>query len=287
MTSEQPIENWDLVLKPTNKWYDVRLKQVWRYRDLLLLFVKRDFVSVYKQTILGPLWLIIQPILTTITFTIIFGNIAKIGTDGIPSVLFYLSGLTLWGYFSDCITKTSNTFVANASVFGKVYFPRLIMPLSILVSNLIKLSIQFFLFLIIWVYYLITTDIVKPNAFMLLLPVLIFIMAGLGLGFGLIISALTTKYRDLSFLITFGVQLLMYITPVVYPLSIVSQKYKTWLLLNPLTSIIETFKYAFIGVGDINPALPWLGYSFLFMLCIVALGVIIFNKIEKSFMDTV
>lgn len=280
-------EHWDLILKPTNHWYDLKLKQVWHYRDLLFMFVRRDFVSVYKQTILGPLWLFIQPILTTITFTVIFGNIAKIGTDGIPSVLFYMSGLTLWAYFSDCITKTSNTFVANSGVFGKVYFPRLIMPLSILVSNLIKLGIQFLLFLIIWLYYYFTTTVIHPNIFVVAIPLLIIIMAGLGLGFGLIISALTTKYRDLSFLITFGVQLLMYITPVVYPLSIVSEKYKTWLLLNPLTSIIEIFKYAFIGVGDINTMLPWLGYSFLFMLLIVAIGAVIFNKVEKSFMDTV
>jgi lipopolysaccharide transport system permease protein len=287
MTETSSQEHWDLVLKPTNKWYDVRLKQVWRYRDLLMMFVKRDFVSVYKQTILGPLWLFIQPILTTITFTIIFGNIAKIGTGGTPSVLFYMAGLTLWAYFSDCITKTSNTFVTNANVFGKVYFPRLIMPLSILVSNLIKLGIQFLLFFIIWLFYYFTTDVIKPNVFIVLLPLLVLIMAGLGLGFGLIISALTTKYRDLSFLITFGVQLLMYITPVVYPLSIVSEKYKIWLLLNPLTSIIETFKYAFIGVGYFDTMLPWLGYSFLFMLVIVSLGVIIFNKVEKSFMDTV
>ena len=280
-------EGWDLILKPTNKWYDVKLKQVWRYRDLLLMFVKRDFVSVYKQTILGPLWLFIQPILTTITFTIIFGNIAKIGTDGTPSLLFYMAGLTLWAYFSDCITKTSNTFVSNASVFGKVYFPRLIMPLSILVSNLIKLGIQFLLFISIWLYYYFTTDAIKPNIFILLIPVLIIIMAGLGLGFGLIISALTTKYRDLSFLITFGVQLLMYVTPIVYPLSIVSEKYKMWLLLNPITSIIEIFKYSFIGVGYFDTMLPWLSYSFLFMVLIVALGVIIFNKVEKSFMDTV
>lgn len=198
-----------------------------------------------------------------------------------------MAGLTLWAYFADCITKTSNTFVANASVFGKVYFPRLIMPLSILFSNLIKLGIQFLLFFIIWLYYYFTTNAVKPNSFILLMPLLIIIMAGLGLGFGLIISALTTKYRDLSFLITFGVQLLMYATPIVYPLSIVSDKYKTLLLLNPLTSIIETFKYAFIGIGYFDTMIPWLAYSFLFMLCLVSLGVIIFNKVEKSFMDTV
>lgn len=280
-------EHWDLVLKPTSKWYDVRLKEVWKFKDLLFMFVKRDFVAVYKQTVLGPLWLIIQPVLTTITFTVIFGNIAKIGTGGVPSLLFYMAGLTLWSYFADCITKTSNTFVANASVFGKVYFPRLIMPLSILFSNLIKLGVQFVLFLIIWIYYYSTNASIHPNSYLLLVPLLIIIMAGLGLGFGLIISALTTKYRDLAFLITFGVQLLMYASPIVYPLSIVSDKYKILLLLNPLTSIIETFKYAFIGVGYFNGIEFWLGYSCLFMIVIVAIGIVIFNKVEKSFMDTV
>ncbi len=280
-------EHWDLVVKPNNKWYDVRLKEVWKFKDLLFMFVKRDFVALYKQTILGPLWLFIQPILTTITFTIIFSNVAKIGTNGIPSVLFYISGLTLWTYFADCITKTSNTFVANASVFGKVYFPRLIMPLSILFSNLIKLGVQFALFLAIWLYYYITTDTIKPTLYLLLLPLLVVMMAGLGLGFGLIISALTTKYRDLAFLITFGVQLVMYASPIVYPLSIVSDKYKALLLLNPITSIIETFKYAFMGVGYFNGIEFWLGYSCLFMLVLVAVGIVIFNKVEKSFMDTV
>lgn len=280
-------EHWDLVLKPTSKWYDVRLKEVWRFKDLLFMFVKRDFVAQYKQTVLGPLWLIIQPVLTTITFTVIFGKVAKIGTGGVPSLLFYMAGLTLWSYFADCITKTSNTFVANASVFGKVYFPRLIMPLSILFSNLIKLGVQFVLFLIIWIYYYSTNASIHPNSYLLLLPLLIIIMAGLGLGFGLIISALTTKYRDLAFLITFGVQLLMYASPIVYPLSIVSDKYKMLLLLNPLTSIIETFKYAFMGVGYFNGIEFWLGYSCLFMIAIVAIGIVIFNKVEKSFMDTV
>lgn len=278
-------EKWDLVIQPHNKWYDLRLKEIWNYRDLLFLFVKRDFVSVYKQTVLGPLWLFIQPILTTLTFTVIFTNVAKIGTNGIPAILFYLSGITLWTYFSDCLNKTSNTFIANSGVFGKVYFPRLIMPLSVLISNLVKLGIQFSLFLIAWLYFLFSTDSIHPNAYLLLFPVLIFIMAGLGLGFGILISAITTKYRDFTFLIGFGVQLLMYASPIVYPLSIVPDKYKIYLLLNPVTSVIEAFKYSFIGTGYFSWI--YLLYSLLFMIFILSIGVIVFNRVEKSFMDTV
>lgn len=278
-------EEWDLIIQPQSKWYQLRLKEVSNYKDLLFLFVKRDFVSVYKQTVLGPLWLIIQPILTTITFTVIFTHVAKIGTNGTPAILFYLSGITLWTYFSDCLNKTSNTFVSNANIFGKVYFPRLIIPLSVLFSNLIKLSIQFLLFLVTWIYFLFTTDAVHPNIYLLLLPGLIIIMAGLGMGFGIFISALTTKYRDLTFLIGFGIQLMMYASPIVYPLDIVPEKYKYLLLLNPVTPVIEAFKFSFIGTGYFN----WfyLLYSFLFMTGLLAVGLIVFNKVEKSFMDTV
>jgi lipopolysaccharide transport system permease protein len=278
-------EEWDLIIRPQNKWYDLRLGEIWRYRDLLFLFVRRDFISIYKQTILGPLWLFIQPILTTLTFTIIFTNVAKIGTNGIPSILFYLSGITLWTYFADCLNKTSSTFISNSSVFGKVYFPRLIMPLSVLISNLVKLGIQFLLFIITWIYFLNTTDTIHPNVHLLIVPFLIIIMAGLGMGFGVIISALTTKYRDLTFLVGFGVQLLMYASPIVYPLSIVPEKYKNFLLLNPITPIIEAFKYSFVGIGFFSWG--YLLYSFTFMLVILALGVVIFNRVEKSFMDTV
>lgn len=283
---QEKEEHWDLIIKPKNRWYQIDLAAIWRYRDLLMLLVRRDFVSVYKQTILGPIWFFIQPLITTLTFTIIFGNLAQISTDGTPSVLFYMAGITLWTYFSDCFTKTSNTFVANASVFGKVYFPRLVVPVSVLVSNLIKLGIQFLMFLIVWIYYLNKPNTFNPHwEYLWLLPVLIIMMAGLGLGFGIFISSVTTKYRDFNFLITFGVQLMMYASPVVYPISIVPDKYRFWLLLNPVTSIIEVFKYIFIGQGYFS----WdaLGYSFVFMVLLLAIGVIIFNKVEKTFMDTV
>lgn len=285
MNIKTDIENWDLVIRPKTKWYELRLGDIFRYKDLLFLFVRRDFVSLYKQTILGPLWFFLQPIITTITFTIIFGNVAQISTDGLPPVLFYLTGITLWNYFSDTLTKTADTFTANANIFGKVYFPRMIVPLSVVVSNLIKLGIQVSLFLGVWIYFLVQTDSLHPNITMLLVPFLIILMGFLGLSLGIIISSLTTKYRDLKFLITFGVQLLMYATPIVYPLSIVSPKYKWIVLSNPVTSIVETFKYAFLGFGEFS----WLnlGYSLIFTLILFLLGLIVFHRVEKSFMDTV
>ncbi|MEO8760683.1 MAG: ABC transporter permease, partial [Bacteroidia bacterium] len=244
----QQEEHWDLVIKPQNKWYQIDLAAIWRYRDLLMLLVRRDFVSVYKQTILGPIWFFIQPVITSLTFTFIFGDIAKISTDGMPAILFYMAGITLWTYFADCLNKTSTTFVANASVFGKVYFPRLIMPLSVLVSNLIKLGIQVLIFVSIWVYFLATSDKIHPQwEYMFMVPVLIFMMAGLGLGLGILISSLTTKYRDLTFLIGFGVQLLMYGSSVIIPVSSITNPHiKTLMLFNPLTSIIEAFKFIFL-----------------------------------------
>jgi lipopolysaccharide transport system permease protein len=281
----QEQEHWDLTIKPHSKWYDLRLKEILRYKDLLFLFVRRDFVSIYKQTILGPLWFFIQPIITAITFTVIFGNLAKISTDGLPQVLFYMCGITLWNYFSDTLTKTSDTFSANANIFGKVYFPRMIMPLSVVVSNLIKLGVQFLLFIVVWIYYLIQTNQVHPNSTMLLVPFLIILIGFMGLSFGIIISSLTTKYRDLKFLVTFGVQLMMYASPIVYPLSIVPEKYKWIILANPVTSVIETFKYAFLGVGEFN----WmhLGYSLGFTTVLFLISLIIFHRVEKTFMDTV
>jgi lipopolysaccharide transport system permease protein len=280
-------EHWDLVIKPQNKWYQIDVAAIWRYRDLLMLLVRRDFVSVYKQTILGPLWFLIQPIITSLTFTLIFGDIAKISTDGMPGILFYMAGITLWTYFADCLNKTSTTFISNAGVFGKVYFPRLIMPISVLVSNLIKLGIQVIIFISIWVYFLVTSNVIHPQwQYMWLLPILIFMMAGLGLGFGILISSLTTKYRDLTFLVGFGVQLLMYGSSVIIPVSsITNEKIKMLMLLNPLTSIIEAFKFIFLGSGYFSGT--WLIYGFGFMLLIVTLSVLIFNKVEKSFMDTV
>jgi lipopolysaccharide transport system permease protein len=247
-------EGWTEVIEPKRSLLDVNLKELWRYRDLIMLFVRRDFVSVYKQTVLGPLWLFIQPLFTTITFYFVFSKIAKIPTDNVDPILFYLSGITLWNYFSDCFSKTSNTFVANAGIFGKVYFPRLATPISIVISSLIKLG-------------------------------LIILMAIMGLGLGIIFSALTTKYRDLSFLLTFGIQLLMYATPIIYPLSYTSGKLHKILSYNPLTPIIENFRYAFFGIGQLD--IQGLIYTSVFSISVLILGVIIFNRVEKNFMDTV
>lgn len=282
----QTEEHWDLIIKPKNKWYDIDLAALWKYRDLLLLLVRRDFVAVYKQTILGPLWLFIQPIITALTFTFIFSKAAKISTDGLPPILFYIAGITLWTYFADCLNKTSSTFISNAGVFGKVYFPRLIIPLSILVSNLIKLGIQLLIFGSVWAYYLIFTDFITPNwQYIWLLPILILMMAGLGFGAGIFISSLTTKYRDLTFLIGFGVQLLMYGSSVVLPISSMPSSIQSIMLLNPVTSIIETFKFIFLGNGVFN---GWtLIYSFSFMSVLILFSIVIFSKVEKSFMDTV
>ncbi len=285
---EDDNEAWDLVLEPKTSWYSLGLDQILRFKDLLFLFVRRDFVSVYKQTILGPIWFFVQPVITAITYAIIFGMLANIPTDGVNPILFYMCGITLWNYFSDTLSKTADTFTANASVFGKVYFPRMIVPLSVVLSNLVKLGIQLLLFIAVWIYFLVTEDTLHPNITILLVPFLILLMGFLGLGFGIIITSMTTKYRDLKFLITFGVQLLMYASPIVFPLSLVSEKYpqyKIFLLANPITSIIEAFKYAFLGVGEFN----WfyLGYSLSFTVVLLFIGLIVFNKVEKSFMDTV
>lgn len=285
---EDDNEHWDLILEPRSKWYSLKLSEIIRFKDLLALFVKRDFVSIYKQTVLGPLWFIIQPIITAITFSVIFGLLANISTEGVPQLLFYLSGITLWNYFSETLLKTSDTFIANASIFGKVYFPRLVVPLSVVLSNLIKFGIQFLLYLVIWIYYLYTDLNIHPNIHLLLIPFLIALIGLLGFGFGIIISSLTTKYRDLKFLINFGVQLLMYASPVVFPLSMVSKNYpslKIILLINPITSIIETFRYAFLGIGEFS----WfyLIYSLVFTILTILIGILIFNKVEKSFTDTV
>lgn len=278
--------NWDLVISGNAKGYALGLSDLWRYRDLLLLLVQRDFKAIYKQTVLGPLWLFIQPVLTSLIFTFIFGEVAKIGTDGMPRILFYLAGITLWTYFADCFNKTSNTFTANAAIFGKVYFPRLIIPLSVLVSNLIKLGIQMTIFIGVWIYFLFSSNAIHPSwDFMWVLPILIIVMAGLGLGGGILISSLTTKYRDLVFLIGFGVQLLMYASSVVLPISSMSEKTQSFMLLNPIVSIIESFKFIFMGSGFFS--WKWLGYSAAFMLLLLVCSTIIFNRTEKSFMDTV
>ena len=283
---KNPVESdWTLEIKPVSGWLNFPIKDVWRYRDLLMMFVRRDFVSVYKQTILGPFWFFLQPILTTITFTIVFGNIAKIPTDGVPALLFYMSGIVSWGYFSDCLTRTSHTFITNANIFGKVYFPRLVSPLSNVISLLMKFGIQMLLFLGFLVYYKLNGAPVYPNMYILLTPVLILLMAALGLGFGIIISSLTTKYRDLTFLVGFGVQLLMYATPVIYPLSSLPEKYRWIVLANPMTGIIDTFRYAFLGAGSFNAGN--LIYTAIFTIAILSIGILIFNRVEKTFMDTV
>lgn len=286
VTNSSVEEKWDLIISGQNRSYELGLSDLWRYRDLIVLLVQRDFKAIYKQTILGPIWLFIQPVLTSLIFTFIFGEVAKIGTDGMPRILFYLSGITLWTYFADCFNKTSNTFIANAAIFGKVYFPRLIIPLSVLASNLIKLGIQMTIFLGVWLYFLYTSEVIQPRWDLLwILPILILIMAGLGLGGGILISSLTTKYRDLVFLIGFGVQLLMYASSVVLPISTMGEKTQTVMLLNPIVSIIESFKFIFMGSGFFS--WKWLGYSALFMIVLLFFSTIIFNRTEKSFMDTV
>lgn len=279
-------QNWSIEAK--SSIFDLKLKELWAYRDLLSLLVRRDFVSFYKQTILGPLWFFIQPLFTTIIFTFIFGNLAGISTDGLPKPLFYLAGITAWNYFADCLTKTSTVFKDNANIFGKVYFPRLIMPLSIVVSNLVRFGVQMLLFIILMIYYYFIGAPFSINWAIALFPIIVVLMALLGLGAGMIISAMTTKYRDLAFLVTFGVQLLMYATTVIYPLSTALEKYPaySWIIeYNPMTPIIETFRYGFLGEGSFNWAS--LGYATGFTLLLLVFGTIIFNKVEKTFVDTV
>jgi lipopolysaccharide transport system permease protein len=278
-------DKWDLVIERRSSLFDFRFSEVWRYRDLLMLLVKRDFVSFYKQTIFGPLWFFIQPIFTTIVFTFVFGNLAGISTDGIPQPLFYLAGITAWNYFSDCITKTSTVFKDNANIFGKVYFPRLIMPLSIVVSNLVRFLVQFLLFLSMLFYFKYSGSSIQFSWALWLFPFLLLLMAMLGLGLGLIITALTTKYRDLTFLVTFGVQLLMYTTTVIYPLSAAPNQFISLISLNPLTPIIEAFRLGFLGEGTF--ALDSFLYSIVFIFVTFIFGILIFNKTERNFVDTI
>lgn len=278
--------NWSI--EAQNSLFDLKLNEVWAYRDLLWLLVRRDFVSFYKQTILGPIWFFIQPLFTTVIFTFIFGNLAGISTDGLPKPLFYMAGITAWNYFSDCLTKTSTVFRDNAGIFGKVYFPRLIMPLSIVVSNLVRFGVQMLLFLSLMAYYYLSGAKFHPSWAILLFPIIIIIMALLGLGAGMIISAMTTKYRDLAFLVGFGVQLLMYSTTVIYPLSTAIEKYPaySWIIeFNPMTTIIETFRYGFLGEGTFS----WgsFGYAAFITFILLTLGIIIFNRVERNFVDTV
>jgi lipopolysaccharide transport system permease protein len=285
MNGKIQSEDWSLIVKGHTSLFDVKFNDLWHYRDLLFLFVKRDFISFYKQTVLGPLWFFIQPLFTTLVFTFVFGNLAKISTDGLPQQLFYLSGITAWNYFSDCLTKTSTVFRDNASIFGKVYFPRLIMPLSIVVSNLIRFIVQLMLLAFMMIYFAIQGANFQVTYAILFFPFLVVLMALLGLGMGLIITAMTTKYRDLTFLVTFGVQLLMYGTTVIYPLSAAPEKYKFIIELNPMTGIIEAFRYALLGKGEFS---TWsICYSVIITLTVLFFGIIIFNKTEKNFVDTI
>jgi lipopolysaccharide transport system permease protein len=281
---ENKNTEWTNVISSEHSLFKLNLKEVWDYRDLVYMFVKRDFVSSFKQTILGPLWFFINPIFTTVVYLIVFGNIANLSTDGAPKILFYLAGVTLWNYFSSSLGGTSNVFVGNAGIFGKVYFPRLVMPITIVISNLMRFGVQFLLFLVVFFYYWYKGE-VTPNWWVLFTPIFILMMSLFALGVGMIFSSLTTKYRDLSMLLTFGISLYMYATPVIYPTSMLSAKIQPYAKYNPLTGIFEGFKYAWMGVGEFHPIM--LVYSSVIILILLAIGTVIFNKVEKGFMDTV
>ncbi len=280
----EPQQKWTETIEAEHHLLSLNLKEVWKYKDLVYMFVKRNFVSSFKQTILGPLWFFINPIFTTIVYLVVFGGIANLPTDGAPKVLFYLAGVTLWNYFSSCLTETSSVFTANAYIFGKVYFPRLVMPLSIVLSNLMKFGVQFALFLSFWLYYLFKGE-VHPNIWVLATPFLVILMAAFALGLGMIFSSLTTKYRDLQMLLAFGISLFMYATPVIYPVSSLKGIWRTLAMYNPLTGIFECFKYGWLGVGDFNPTMLPISAVIIFIL--LAIGTLVFNKVEKGFMDTV
>jgi lipopolysaccharide transport system permease protein len=282
---KEPKQMWTEEIKAESSLFAINFREIWHYRDLLFMLVKRDFITFYKQTILGPLWFIVQPLLTTLIFVILFGNIAKLSTDGIPQLAFYLAGITIWNYFSESLTKTSSVFTANASIFGKVYFPRLIMPLSIVASSLLKFAVQFALFILVVLYYTFVAQSIQPNIWILFTPVLILLMALFALGVGMIFSSLTTKYKDLTFLLAFGIQLFMYITPVVYPSSALPEKFQILAKINPLSSIFECFRYAYLGTGTFT--ITDLLISTLVIVFLFFAGVLVFNKVEKSFMDTV
>lgn len=281
-------ENWDLIIRPHQRFFDLNLREVWRYRDLVMQFVRRDIVAVYKQTLLGPVWFVVQPILTTIVFTFVFGNLAGLAPDNVPTALFYMAGIIPWNYFSECLMKTSTTFTGNASIYGKVYFPRLVMPFSVVISNMAKLGIQLIILAIVWLYYYLKGGYdFQLSATLLLLPVVIIIMAGLGLSLGILISSLTTKYRDFAFLVAFGVELLKFASTLIFPLFLIkNDSYRTIIYANPMTSIIETFRYALMGKGaEFNPMA--LVYSAVFMVVVFLFSALLFNRVEKSFMDTV
>jgi lipopolysaccharide transport system permease protein len=281
-------ENWSTVIKPREKLLQLNLREVWDYRDLCSLFVRRNITTQYKQTVLGPLWYVIQPMITVVMYMVVFGGIAKIPTDGLPQPLFYLGGICMWQYFNDCLTKTSSTFTANASIFGKVYFPRLIMPISTVLSNLLRFAIQFGLFLAVYAIYQIwiIPGEIHTNWYALLIPLLVLMLAGLALGFGILFSSMTTKYRDMQLLLDFFVRLWMYATPVIYPMSVITNdKLRLVMSLNPLTGIVEAFKYGMLGEGQFSWGM--LGYSFIFMIVLLTIGIVIFNRVQRTFMDTV
>lgn len=287
-------EKWDIVIKPKDKLFSVDFKELWAYRDLCSLFVKRNIITQYKQTVLGPVWFVVQPAFTVIMYMIVFGGIAGIPTDGVPRPLFYLAGTCMWNYFSDCLTKTSNTFVSNSGIFGKVYFPRLVMPIADVISNLLRFAVQFGFFVVVYIVYFFVDPTCSAHLtwYALLFPILLLMTAGLSLGFGTIISSMTTKYRDLQVLFSFIIQLWMYATPIVYPLSQTNSMsflgipVHKLMCLNPITPIIETLKYGFLGAGEFV-GWRWLIYSFVFMSILLGLGILVFNKVQKSFMDTV
>ena len=285
MTVRDQDSGWDMEIAPPKGWFSLHLMDLFRYRDLIGLFVRRDFVATYKQTILGPLWHLIQPLLTTLMFTVVFGRIAGLPTDEVPKFIFYMAGTTVWTYFANCLTRTSNTFIANAQIFGKVYFPRMVVPLSVVISQLIAFAIQFGFFLCLYGWFWWRGAPVHPNWALVLLPVLLLMMAAMGLGFGVIISSMTTKYRDLRVLVGFGVQLWMYATPVIYPLSSAPEKYRWLIVANPMSAVVETFRYGFFGTGVFSWA--YLGYSAAFTMVLLLVGVAIFNRVERTFMDTV
>jgi len=278
-------ESWDLEIQPKRHLLDINLKEIWIYRDLVMLFVRRDFVSRYKQTILGPFWFILNPLISTLMYTLVFAGIAKISTEGVPPQLFYLSGIVAWSYFASCLNGTSSTFLNNAGIFGKVYFPRLVSPISVIISSMVQLGIQLLLLAIMMLYYSFSGYSVQINSFIFYIPLLIINLALLGLGFGIIFSALTTKYRDLSNLLAVGVQLWMYITPVIYPFSSVPQKYRIFVYINPVAPLVDAFKYGLIGAGEFNP--ERLLFSVVFTMILLFIGVVLFNRTEQNFMDTV
>lgn len=282
MSDEQ---QWDMIIKPKTGWFDIDFGEIWRYRELIVMFVKRNFVTAHKQTVLGPLWFVIQPLFTTLVYTVIFNKVAKIPTDNIPPFLFYLSGNVAWSYFASCMTRTSNTFVGNARIFGKVYFPRLTVPISSVISGLLQFGIQFLLFLGFYFYFMLKGAPIFPKWWIIAFPILILQMALLGFGMGILISSMTTKYKDMRFAMGFATQLWMYATPIVYPLTLVPEWLRGWYTLNPMVSVVESFRYAFIGSGVIQ--WRYVGISWLVTLLILFAGIVVFSRIEKTFMDTV